>query len=406
MQDNRSPTTPFGRRSLTLAMVEAQALAKACPEDAVVHKWKTFRAIRDAKDLIRVSDRTLTVLNALLTCVPETVLTPGADLIVFPSNVALSERTHGMADTTLRRHLAALVDAGLIIRKDSPNGKRYARRGRDGGVELAFGFDLTPIVARASEFEKLAESVQQDRRAATLARERITLFRRDIAKMIAIGTEEGVTGDWAQMQTRFRALSYRLPRSITPALVEPLARKLEDLANEVGNLLDSHVSVQKQDGNDSHSGVHYQNSNTDLPIESEPAKRESRGADPDPIEQSRPRQVSFPLGLILKACPDISMYTKHGIGNWSDLVATASLVRSALGVSPSAWEAAVSAMGEVDAAITVASILQRSEEIKSPGGYLRGLTTKASAGQYSIGPIIMSLLRRQTAGVNGLSSAS
>jgi replication initiation protein RepC len=262
------------------------------------------------------------------------------------------------------------------------------------------------MVARASEFERLAESVQQDRRAASLARERITLFRRDIAKMIAIGTEEGVTGDWAQMQARFRALSYRLPRSITPALVEPLARKLEDLAGEVGNLLDSHVSAQKQNGNDSQFGAHYQNSNTDLPIESEPAPQESRGSDPNKTAPPPPRQVSFPLGLILKACPDIAMYTRTGIGSWQDLIATASLVRSALGVSPSAWEAAMSAMGEVDAAITIASILQRAEEIKSPGGYLRGLTTKAAAGQYSIGPIIMSLLRRQTTASNHVSSAS
>ncbi len=55
-------------------------------------------------------------------------------------------------------------------------------------------------------------------------------------------------------------------------------------------------------------------------------------------EATPPRTVSFPLGLILKACPDIAMYTRHGIRNWQDLVATASLVRSAPGVSPSAWE--------------------------------------------------------------------
>jgi DNA-binding transcriptional ArsR family regulator len=34
-----------------------------------------------------------------------------------------------MAPTTLRRHFATLVDAGLIIRNDGPNGKRYARKG-------------------------------------------------------------------------------------------------------------------------------------------------------------------------------------------------------------------------------------------------------------------------------------
>ena len=75
---------------------------------------------------------------------------------------------------------------------DSPNGKRCARKGRGGEIELAFGFDLTPLVARAAEFEQLAEEVSAEARALTLVRERITLCRRDIVKMIETGIEEGV----------------------------------------------------------------------------------------------------------------------------------------------------------------------------------------------------------------------
>jgi replication initiation protein RepC len=399
MNENH-PTAPFGRRTLTLAMVASQANARACPEDKTVHKWKTFRAITEAKDHVNISDRALTVLNALLTCIPDTVLTPGKDLIVFPSNLSLSERTHGMAATTLRRHLFALVSSGLIIRRDSPNGKRYARRSSDGSVDQAFGFDLTPIVARADEFERLAEQVRQARRAAALARERVTILRRDIAKMIAIGVEEGASGDWVSLHRAFVALSGRLPRVITPALVEPLVLQLEALAVEVGKLLDSHLSAQKSDGNDSHSGAHYQNSNTEPLTELEPSFRGSRGQSPEVPQPSTPgvgRPIAFPLGLILKACPDIADYARGGIANWNDLVATAGLVRTVLGVSPSAWDEAVEAMGEADAAVTIAAILQRSTEINSAGGYLRGLTTKARAGNYSIGPIVMSLLRRRTA---------
>ena len=40
-----------------------------------------------------------------------------------------------------------------IVRRDSPNGKRYARKGRGGEIKLAFGFDLAPLVVRADEFE-------------------------------------------------------------------------------------------------------------------------------------------------------------------------------------------------------------------------------------------------------------
>ncbi|WP_398471581.1 plasmid replication protein RepC [Tardiphaga sp.] len=392
------PTTPFGRRTLTLAMVASQANARACPNDKVVHKWKTFRSITDAKDRLHISDRALTVLNALLTCLPDTALTPGKDLIVFPSNMSLSERTHGMAGTTLRRHLFALVSAGLIIRRDSPNGKRYARRSMDGSIDRAYGFDLTPIVARADEFECLAEEVRLERRRAGLARERITILRRDIAKMIAIAVEEGAPGDWRLHQVRFSALSGRLPRMVSAEALEPLAVQLEALAIEVGKLLESHLSAQKTDGNDHHSGAQYQNSNTEPLTELEPAPQKKRGQtsseprSPSGVGDTKP--VTFPLGFVLKACPDIAMYARSGISNWGDLVATASLVRSALGISPSAWEEAVEAMGEGDASITIAAILQRSDEIKSPGGYLRGLTMKARAGQYSIGPVVMALWRK------------
>lgn len=67
--------------------------------------------------------------------------------------------------------------------------------------------------------------------------------------------------------------------------------------------------------------------------------------------------------------------------------------RGALGVSPDARQQACETMGAVDAAICVAAILQRAEQIKSPGGYLRSLTDKARGGQFSVGPVLMSLLR-------------
>src|SRR3984957_1635275 len=199
-----SSTTPFGRRSLTLAHVASQANAKARPAEKTVHKWQVFRAICTAKARVGVSERALAVLDALLSFHPETALS-GDGLIVFPSNQQLALRAHGMAPATLRRHLGVLVDCGLIIRRDSPNGKRYARKGRDGDIELAFGFDLGPLVMRSDEFEMWADEVRAEERALKFVRERITICRRDIVKMIATGIEEGVPtqragqgpADWA-----------------------------------------------------------------------------------------------------------------------------------------------------------------------------------------------------------------
>ena len=391
--DPHLSTTPFGRRPLSLAMVASQVAAKARPPNTTVHKWQIFRAICEGKAAIGISDRSLAVLNALLTFHPETALTSDDDLIVFPSNDQLALRAHGMPPTTLRRHLAALVDCGLVIRRDSPNGKRYARKGQGGAIETAFGFDLTPLVARAAEFERLAEGVQAERRALALVRERITLYRRDIAKMIAVGLEEDVPADWRGYHAAYLGLVSRIPRTATRLELEPLAEELGCLVDEIRKVLEEHVKTQNLDANESQSGCHIQNSNPD-PLESEPGFPGSQGATVEAHpEKSRTPQRSFPLGMVLEACPDIVDYARHGISSWRDFMATAGLVRSALGISPSAWEDARAVLGEEDAAVVVAAILQRGEAIKSPGGYLRSLTEKAREGAFSLGPVLMALLR-------------
>ena len=48
--------------------------------------------------------------------------------------------------------------------------------------------------------------------------------------------------------------------------------------------------------------------------------------------------------------------------------------------------------GELPAAIVVAAILQRGAAIASAGGYLRELTRKAEAGEFTLGPMLMALI--------------
>ena len=156
-----------------------------------------------------------------------------------------------MAPATLRRHLACLVEAGLIIRRDLPNGKRFARRGQGGEIESAFGFDLTPLVARAAEIENLAEEVRAENKAIRLLRERITLLRRDIVKMIAMGIEEAVPGAWEEFHLRYAALSGRFIRNLSRADLGALANELAALCAEIQNSLENHLNLQKKNANES-----------------------------------------------------------------------------------------------------------------------------------------------------------
>ena len=411
-------TTPFGRRTMSLALVATQVNARNTAPEKTIHKWKVVQALTEAKDKLGIPDRAIAVLNALLSFHQETTMTAGDPLVVFPSNAKLSARAHGVAPATLRRHLAILVDAGIVIRRDSPNGKRYARRGEGGEVTDAYGFDLTPLVARADEFEQLAAEVQAEKKALRLARERVTLARRDITKLIAMGLEEGIPGDWARLHMAYLEIVGRLKRSAQPETLTTISLELEEMAAEIAKHLELFVNSLDSSGNESQNGHHKQNSNTD-PHESEPAFQKDRGetvetalegqgrGNPEPVigdEQRRDlgKDPGTPLGMVLQACPDIVEYAgtgpgeSPGIANWAAFLKTAALVRAMLGISPDAWRDATQTMGVVDASIVIAAILQKGDDIRFPGGYLRALTEKKRAGTFSTGPILMALINART----------
>ena len=105
--------------------------AQAAPDqrDIAISKWDVLRELAVARQTFALSDRDITVLQALLSFHPATELDlSGPCPVVYPSNKSICERLNGMPCSTMRRHIARLVQSGLILRRDSPNGKRYARR--------------------------------------------------------------------------------------------------------------------------------------------------------------------------------------------------------------------------------------------------------------------------------------
>jgi len=381
---------------MSLALVAARIEASGIPEGKAVDKWQVYRDLCEGKAVIGIGDRALAVLAGLLSFYPDDELSEENGLIVFPSNKQLSLRAHGMASATLRRHLAALVQCGIVLRRDSPNGKRYARKGRGGELEDAFGFSLAPLLARAEEFQAAAERVRAENRALKLMRERITLQRRDIAKLIEAALEEGAPGPWESLWRRFRTVVERLPRKASIVELEPLAADLDAIRDKVDIALENFMNVENPSGNESRNEPQQSDSNpNDIP-EFEPALEKAGSAAAPELETKaagREQPKIYPLGLVLKACPDIADYAADGIGSWRELMATAAQVRGYLGVSPSAYEDACHVMGAETAAIVVACILQRANHINSAGGYLRALTEKARAGQFSVGPMLMAALK-------------
>lgn len=408
---------------MTLAMLASQVVE---PEDGkTVDKWKLYRAVCEARVRLGVTDRALALLNALLSFYPRSELSTDHGLVVFPSNAQLSARAHGMAEQTIRRHLAVLVEAGLISRKDSANGKRYARRDGEGTIDDAFGFSLAPLLARTDEIAALAADAVAERLAFQRLKERFTICRRDVAKLIAAAIDEGAAGDWDAHHMHFRTIVEALPRSPTAMQLISSLDEMELLRDGIVNVLEMQLKTKNHSGNDLQNERHIQNSNPESLSESEPRFEMKQGATTE-ASQQQPGQTdrgqenttaaggnrrpvlggadrdgaapggirTFPLGMVMRACPQISDYGPGGgIGSWRDLMAAAVVVRSMLGVSPSAYQEACEVMGPENAATIIACILEKAGHINSAGGYLRDLTRRAQKGEFSLGPVLMALLR-------------
>ncbi|MBB3317579.1 replication initiation protein RepC [Rhizobium sp. BK181] len=398
-------TTPFGRRPMTLALVKRHTAVSEISQGKSVNKWSVFRDVSEAMQSLGLKDRSLAVLDALLSFYPENELRQDAQLVVFPSNAQLSLRAHGIAGATLRRHLAFLVEAGVILRRDSANGKRYAHRGRGGEIESAYGFDLSPLLSRAEEFAGIAKQVVAERTATRRARESLTICRRDVRKLFGVAKEEGIEGDWQMIEVAYQDLVDRISRSQSLDGIHVILDGMRRLQARIINILKFHQDLDNSSSNDAHNEHHTQSSNTESYLESEasaerPVRVSSIGEEPPPSTSSQ----ALPLSLVLKACPDIAAYGPRGVINsWRDLMNAAVVVRSMLGVSSATFEDACHAMGPENAAIAVACILERGRCINSAGGYLRDLTRRAQRKQFSPGPMLMALVRKSMTGTRIIS---
>lgn len=229
---------------MTLALVKAQFKVSEIREGKSADKWKVYRDVCDARTLLGLRDRALAVLNALLSFYPDTQLNHDENLVVFPSNAQLIARANGIAGTTLRENLAVLVDAGLINRNDSPNGKRYVRRSKDGAVETAYGFSLGPMLARSEEFALMAQQVAEDARRLKVVKERTTIARRDVRKLITAAVEDGAAGDWAMIEDAYIAAVTRLRTAKSKEDFEAILDEVSLLREGILNVLECQVFRQ------------------------------------------------------------------------------------------------------------------------------------------------------------------
>lgn len=372
--------TPFGRQPVTAGLLASLARVNAPAPVASVDKWQLLRDLTTARKTFAVSDRDLAVLSALLSFHQDRCLTDDTRLVVFPSNATLSERAHGMAESTLRRHLAALVRAGLILRRDSPNGKRFSRRDMAGDSQ-AYGFDLRPLLVQAEAIADAARMARDSELRLKLLREQAVLLLRDAAKLIAWG-QQGKPGCWDHETAEVMLAQRVLRRKLDADLLQRLVASTTALINSLRTRL--LVEADKPDGNDSQNERHIQDSYSE---ESEPESCYEQGMTlPAP---------DLTLDLVLSATPEIQAYRQDEIRNWRDLTTLCDFLHPMLGIPERVWAEVCGVMGRESASVALACIMQRLSAIARPAGYLRHLADQAALGRFRPAAMVMALLRAE-----------
>ncbi|WP_298258128.1 plasmid replication protein RepC [uncultured Litoreibacter sp.] len=340
-------------------------------QDHCIDKWKALNALTDAAEPYELSHRTLGVLKALMSFLPDRLIHPmPGQAIVFPSNRTLSHRLNGMPDSTLRRHLAALVTAGIVSRHDSPNRKRYARGQRAGQGGIAFGFDLSPIARHSLHLLQTAQSVQQARAELAELRARLGCLRHQLLD---------AEGPDALTEDTRRALRRKTKKDELELLITQITARLNAAEMSTSDSQNErHIQARSKYNSDSEDhGAQL----------ASPKKTKPQGEPSECLE--RPSAIS--LGMVLETCTSFQSYFPEKIRNWSDLALISERLSLMLGIDPPVFHEACATYGVKRASVIIVFMLEKVDSIQNPGGYLRRITQRARNGGVDVHSMLCSL---------------
>jgi replication initiation protein RepC len=337
--------------------------------------------------------------------------------IVWASNAYLMEQT-GFSLSALRRHARRLVDAGLIAFKDSSNGKRWGYRDDQDYIIEAYGYDLSPLAARAEEFVYRFAQIQDDRAFCQRTKRQITITRRIIRSKVEQARERALQGPWKELTESFEALLLRLPRAnATPECLSDMLQWLTELKASVEKaflaVVENDVEVVDNNSHieecvveetielapmDANNETHILDTNQLKTVTSntldercpESMAFKNLGPEDEEIDWNtfgyKHHRTDIDVATVMQSCPGFAEMA-HGlsgyINNWNELHRSAAQLRPMIGISEPAWNIAQKRMGPQLAAAAIALIYDKynSGEVASPGGYLRGMVEKAVIGE-------------------------
>jgi len=420
--------THHGWREPTPALVRAEQFALA-GERLFIPKSQAMVAVKKIGAVLGLKAADLLLLDTLGSVTQNQDWESGRRPIVWPSNNYLMDQCN-FSLAGLKRHIKRLVDIGLISFKDSSNGNRRGYRDDNGYIIEAFGFDLSPLAARAAEFEARYVEMMEERRLCKSLRTKITSTRRMIYAKIDKAVESGFRGPWSALQAEYELLvAERLPKRSdgSDTLINKVEwfQQLRDKVEEAFTAAfdwpeESDAEAPTQEAQTSSNVVPFStnpnpkglNNEPDIQTTTQPhlvnsnCFEEKHGADIEPEHQpsvedelselkevrvdagaTRRKSSEVELSTVMAACPEFAELARGLVGgyvrDWNDLHRAAGIIRPMLGISEDIWNVAQEKLGPYVAAAAIALIHDKVETgtVDSAGGYLRGMVGKAISGE-------------------------
>ena len=441
-QNSRTNQGFGGLRRLSLAMIATDRTAAGFTglSDGAGGPGAVLAAFKAAAPYLGLPPRVVHAVDWLFRFTQRQDWEAGARPVVWPSAaVQQADLDLGASQTkALNRHL---VELGLVVMRDSPNGKRYGRRDRGGRIVEAYGFDLSPLGVRLEEFRTVAEKGRAEREAVRQLRRRVTIARKAIEQIVQTAVEVGLEpGVFVREAQEARRLCGRLGKEERSDVLAFGVTRLEDRHGDLRQRLESLIAARQGTGS------------AQKDVETDPKGPENRPhqyrykSDPDPeqdtvsgIEKSSPAAVGAGAtaertglrngrsgsetgrgeqkparrddGTVLRITPDelvrlaprLRPYLGRSSPAWPEVVEAADWLRHDLGVSKPLWGEACIAMGREQAAIALAIVSARpaGHFRSTPGGYFHGMVAKARAGELNLGKTIWGMRsKRDTHGRN------
>lgn len=355
------------------------------------------RQLLDVLALVRTSygldPATVQLLRVLAGFVKETNLAEARSLVIYASNKSISLRMNGISEATIKRQIVRLVRAGLLVRKSSPNGKRYPVHDDTGKLIAAFGLNLEPLLAAAPEIIRRHELMKvAEAELKNLVAENEKLDNR-ISRAIYLGRQHGCEGNWSGFCERLNAIrSKRIRTCRQENDLRTRQAALLSLWNDVDKLIQELKSI----GDGDEFERHLQNQKPDfydfvMETRERGVSGERELAMTFPPAGKASQEVDVALERVVAICPEITMYGHSADRDWRQFFAVANHVRQMFGIRNPLWDEAIREMGPENAAVAVAAILQKGTEIHSHGGYFRGMVRNAKRSGFSAANLLKGL---------------